>query len=148
KGQADQDMVGLAIDDGRAAVQLVRERASGFGIEPNRVGMIGFSAGGIVTSGALFGPAVSRPDFAVVISGAWEIKEVADPAAPLFVGVAADDTMSVNRTLDLFTAYRKGNGAAELHVFQMGAHGFVNKGGGADNFMGRVEEWLRVNKIL
>src|SRR5262245_53186125 len=44
KGQSDQDMVGLAIDDGRAAVQLVRERASEFDIRTNRVGMIGFSA--------------------------------------------------------------------------------------------------------
>jgi dienelactone hydrolase len=148
KGQSDQDLVGLAIDDGRAAVQLVRQRASKFGIQPNRVGMIGFSAGGVVTSGALFGPAPSRPDFAAVIYGAWEIKETPSPAPPLFLAAAADDKMSVNRTLDLFSAYHKGNGAAELHVFQMGAHGFVNKGGGADNFMDRLEEWLRVNKIL
>ena len=43
-------------------------------------------------------------------------------------------------------ARRKGQ--AELHVFQSGAHGFVNKGGGADHFMDRLEEWLRVNKLL
>jgi acetyl esterase/lipase len=148
KAQTGQDLVGLAIDDGRAAVQLVRERAGEFGIQPNRIGMIGFSAGGVVTSGALFGPAASRPDFAAVIYGAWEIKEAPHPAPPLFLAVASDDTLSVSRTLDLFTAYRKGNGAAELHVFQMGAHGFVNKGGGADHFMDRLEEWLRANKIL
>ena len=110
--------------------------------------MIGFSAGGVVTSGTLFGPAPSRPDFAAVIYGAWEIKETPSPAPPLFLAVAADDKMSVTRTLDLFSAYQKGSGAAELHVFQMGAHGFVNKGGGADNFMDRLEEWLRANKIL
>ena len=62
--------------------------------------------------------------------------------------VAADDALAVDRTLDLFTAYRKGKGLAELHIFQMGAHGFVNKGGGADRFMDRLEEWLATNKLL
>jgi hypothetical protein len=36
----------------------------------------------------------------------------------------------------------------DAHVFQMGAQGFVNKGGGADHFMDRLEEWLRANKVL
>ena len=52
------------------------------------------------------------------------------------------------RTVELFTAYRKGRGPAELHVFQIGAHGFLNKGGGADHFMDRLEEWLGANKLL
>jgi hypothetical protein len=56
--------------------------------------------------------------------------------------------MAVGRTIDLFKAYRQAKGQAELHVFQMGAHGFVNKGGGADRFMDRLEEWLAVNKLL
>ncbi len=81
--------------------------------------MIGFSAGGIVTSETLFGPAETRPDFAAIIYGAGEIKEVPKPAPPLFLAVAADDTMAVGRTIDLFTAYQKGKGPAELHVFQM-----------------------------
>ena len=50
--------------------------------------------------------------------------------------------------MDLFTAYRKGKGLAELHVFQMGAHGFPNKGGGADHYLDRLEEWLGANKLL
>ena len=114
-------MIKLAADDGRQAVRLVRERAGEFGYRPDRVGMIGFSAGGMVTSEALFGPAETRPDFAAIIYGAREIKEVPSPAPPLFLAVAADDAMSVGRTVDLFTAYRKGKGLAELHVFQTGA---------------------------
>ena len=35
-----------------------------------------------------------------------------------------------------------------MHVFQAGGHGFVNKGGGADRFMDRLEEWLAANKLL
>ena len=145
---ARQDAIKLAGDDGRQAVRLVRERAGEFGFRPDRVGMIGFSAGGMVTSEALFGPAETRPDFAAIIYGAGELKEVPSPAPPLFLAVAADDAMAVGRTIDLFTAYRKGKGKAELHVFQMGAHGFVNKGGGADHFMDRLEEWLGANKLL
>jgi acetyl esterase/lipase len=145
---AAPDVIKLAGDDGRRAVQVVRERAGEFGYEPNRVGMIGFSAGGMVTSEALFGPAETRPNFAAIIYGAREIKAVPSPAPPLFLAVAGDDAMAVGRTIDLFTAYRKAKGPAELHVFQMGAHGFVKKGGGADRFMDRLEEWLTVNKLL
>ena len=145
---AAPDVIKLAGDDGRRAVRLVRERAAEFGYRPDRVGMIGFSAGGMVTADALFGPAETRPDFAAIIYGAREVKEIPSPAPPLFLAVAADDAMAVGRTIDLFTAYRKGNGRAELHVFQMGAHGFVNKGGGADHFMDRLEEWLAANKLL
>ncbi len=148
KNQADQDLVALAADDGRAAIRLVRTRAAEFSVRPDRVGMIGFSAGGIVTSEALFGVVETRPNFAAIIYGAGEIKEIPDPAPPLFLAVAADDALSVTRTVDLFTAYRKDSGPAELHIFQAGAHGFVNKGGGADHFMDRVEEWLTVNKLL
>jgi hypothetical protein len=102
----------------------------------------------MVTADALFGPAETRPDFAAIIYGAREVKEMPSPAPPLFLAVAADDAMAVGRTVDLFTAYRKGKGPAELHVFQMGAHGFVKKGGGADHFMDRLEEWLAANKLL
>jgi acetyl esterase/lipase len=148
KAQAGQDLIALAVADGRQAVRLVRERAGEFGVRPDRVGMMGFSAGGLVTSEALFGPAATRPDFAAVIYGVGEIRETPSPAPPLFLAVAADDALAVDRTVEQFTAYRKAKGSAELHVFQMGAHGFVNKGGGADHFMDRLEEWLVANKLL
>jgi acetyl esterase/lipase len=145
---AGPDVIKLAGDDGRRALQVARERAGESGYKPDRVGMIGFSAGGVVTCDALFGPKETRPDFAAIIYGAREVKEMPTPAPPLFLAVAADDPGSVVRTIDLFSAYRKANGPAELHVFQMGAHGFVNKGGGADHFMDRLEEWLAINGLL
>jgi acetyl esterase/lipase len=145
---ASQDVRKLAADDGRRAVKLVREKAGEFGYMPHRVGMIGYSAGGMVTSDALFGPPETRPDFAAIIYGPGAAKDPPNPAPPLFLAVAADDALAVGRTLDLFTAYRKAKGQAELHVFQMGAHGFVNKGGGADHYLDRLEEWLAVNKLL
>lgn len=148
KAQADQDIIALAAGDGRRAVELVRERASEFNVRRDRIGMIGFSAGGVVTSETLFGPAETRPDFAAIIYGVGDVKETPKPAPPLFLAVSADDPLATVRMVELFTSYRKGNGPAELHVFQMGAHGFVNKGGGADHYLDRLEEWLRVNKLL
>jgi dipeptidyl aminopeptidase/acylaminoacyl peptidase len=102
----------------------------------------------MVTSEALFSTPETRPDFAAIIYGAREIKEAPSPAPPLFLAVAADDAMSVGPTVEFFTAYRRGKGPVELHVFQNGAHGFVNKGGGADHFMDRLEEWLGANRLL
>ena len=148
KAQMGQDLIAIAAADGQQAVRLVRERAAEFGVLPDRIGMIGYSAGGVVTSEALFSPAATRPNFAAIIYGVGEIKEIPDPAPPLFLAVAADDALAIDRTVERFTAYRKGKGPAELHIFQMGAHGFLNKGGGADHYLDRLEEWLRANKLL
>jgi acetyl esterase/lipase len=145
---AAQEVRKLAADDGRQAVKLVREKAREFGYKSDRVGMIGYSAGGMVTHEALFGPAETRPDFVALIYGAGAAKEMPSPAPPLFLAVAADDATFLTRTLDLFTAYQKGKGVAELHVFQIGGHGFVKRGGGADNYLDRLQEWLGTNRLL
>jgi acetyl esterase/lipase len=148
KSQSGQDIIAMAAADGRQAVKLVRERAAELGIQPNRVGMIGYSAGGVVTTETLFGPAGSRPNFAAIIYGVGEIHEMPAPPPPIFLAVAADDPIAVDRTMELFGSYRKAGGAAEMHVFQMGAHGFVNRGGGADHYLDRLQEWLATNKLL
>ena len=121
KAQAGQDMIAIAAADGRQAVRVLRERAAEFGIRPDRIGMIGYSAGGVVTSETLFGPLETRPNFAAIIYGVGEIKEMPQPAPPLFLAVAADDALAVGRSIDLFTFYRKEKGQVELHVFQIGA---------------------------
>jgi acetyl esterase/lipase len=131
-------------------VRIVRQRSGEFGIRPDRVGMIGFSAGGYVTLAAVNGPAESRPNFAAPIYAASAgSSPPPDGAPPLFIAVAADDqAVGYQGSVDLFLAWRKANIPVELHVFQTGRHGFVKKGGGADYFMDRLEEWLRVNGWL
>ena len=99
-----EDVVKMAADDGRQAVRLVREKAGELGYRPDRVGMIGFSAGGMVTSDTLFGPSETRPNFVAIIYGAREVQEIPDSPPPLFLAVAADDAGSVGRTVDLFSA--------------------------------------------
>ena len=148
--QAGQNIRELSGADGQQAVRVVRQHAAEFGVRPDRIGMIGFSAGGAVTLAAVAGPADGRPNFAAPIYAA-DAGKTSPPAGapPLFIAVAADDqSVGYQGSVDLFLAWRKANIPVELHVFQTGAHGFGKKGGGADHFMDRLEEWLKVNGWL
>ena len=137
--------------DGQQAVRLVRQHANEFGYRTNRVGMIGFSAGGGVLLSTVAGPAEARPNFAAAIYAA-DAGITAPPsngAPAMFIAVAADDqSVGYQGSLDLFSAWRKANVPVEMHIFQTGRHGFGKKGGGADHFMDRLEEWLKVNGWL
>lgn len=145
-----QNVKAMSDADGQQAVRLVREHAADYGVQPNRIGMIGFSAGGGVLLSAVYGPADGRPDFAIPVYAAGASSAFPPAGAPpLFIAVASDDkTVGYQGSIDLFEAWIKAGFKAELHVFQIGAHGFVAKGGGADNYLDRVEEWLKVNGLL
>jgi acetyl esterase/lipase len=147
---AGQEARELAAADGLQAVRVVRQHASEFGFKPDRLGMIGFSAGGAVILAAVAGPPESRPNFAAAIYAAGAgTTSPPEGAPPLFIAVAADDqAVGYQGSLDLFSAWRKANYPVELHIFQTGRHGFGKKGGGADHFMDRVAEWLKVNGLI
>ncbi len=148
--QVWQNVRAMSDADGQQAVRLLRQHAAEYGVQPNRIGMIGFSAGGGVLLSAVYGPADGRPDFAAPIyaAGASSTPPPAG-APPLFIAVASDDkTVGYQGSIDLFGAWIKAGLRAELHVFQTGAHGFVTKGGGADHYLDRLEDWLRVNGLL
>jgi dienelactone hydrolase len=112
--------------------------------------MIGFSAGGKVLVAAIHSPPDTRPDFACAIyAGGGTADPAPAGAKPLFIAVAADDqSVGYLGALDLFNAWRTAGAPVELHIFQTGRHGFQVKGGGADHFMDRVQEWLKVNGEL
>jgi acetyl esterase/lipase len=148
--QAGQNVREMAGEDGRQAVRVLRQHAAEFGIRPDRIGMIGYSAGGAVLLAAVAGPADSRPNFAAPIyaAGAGSVSPT-EGAPPLFIAVAADDqAVGYQGSLDLFSAWRKANIPVELHVFQAGAHGFAKKGGGADHYLDRLDEWMKLNGWL
>jgi len=148
--QAGQDVLELARADGRQAVRILRQHAAEFGVLPNRIGIIGYSAGGAVVLATVYGPADGRPDFACPIYAAFANSNPPPAGAPpLFIAVAADDqTVGYQGSMDLFGAWRKAGLPAELHVFQTGRHGFGTKGGGADHYLDRVEEWMKLNGWL
>ncbi len=148
--QAGQDVRAMSADDGRRAMEVLRTRATEFNYQPDRIGMIGFSAGGGPVRGALESQAATQPNFAALIyAGPSRDGKVNVPAGapPLFLAAAVDDRLC-QVAIDTFLAWRAAEKPVELHLFQMGAHGFVNRGGGADHFMDRLGEWMQVNGWL
>lgn len=136
----------IAIADGLQAIRLVRERAQEFGIEPQRIGIMGFSAGGYVAAyAALHDEPSSRPDFAAVIYGAV-IKNVIVPrdAPPLFMALTTSDEVAVEPSLELYTAWRRCGYPVEMHIYAAGNHGFgMNKTGlPVDGWIDRFWDWL------
>ncbi len=132
--------------DGRQAVKVVRQRAKEWGIKPNRIGIMGFSAGAIVTRAATTDyDSDSRPDFAAHIYAPMfgEVKVPRD-APPLFVLCAADDQLAEASSARLYGAWRAAGRPAELHVYEKGGHGFgmTRKGLPVDGWIERYGDWL------
>lgn len=147
--QAGQSVPLLAAADGQQAMRVLRQRAAEFGVRPDRIGMLGFSAGGGVTLAAVSSPLETRPNFAVPVYAPISDAVVPDSAPPLFITVAGDDrVVGYQGAINLYTAWRKANVPVELHIFQVGDHGFLKKGGGADRFMDRVVDWMTLNGWL
>jgi acetyl esterase/lipase len=147
--------------DGQRAIQMVRQRASEWKVDPNRIGVIGFSAGGVVVRNvsAMFLPGdpasddpiarvSSRPNFAALIYGpgtGYSIPGESLPSFPPTFILASDKdaggaVMSARFYLDLHEL----GIPVELHIYQKGRHGFAT---GETNpvlsdWMGRLEHWM------
>jgi acetyl esterase/lipase len=137
----------LTSADGQQAVRLVRQRAAEWGIQPNRVGMMGFSAGGYLTASvALDNPPESRPDFAAPIYPAvFEAVTAPADAPPLFLLCANDDDMATTGCQHLYTAWKAVGRPVELHIYAQGGHGFgMNQLGlPSDTWIERFFDWLQ-----
>jgi acetyl esterase/lipase len=138
--------------DGLVAVRRVRELAGRYGVAPNRIGIIGFSAGGVVAlSVATQFEAASRPDFAASIYGALpgDARVPAD-APPLFLAVSADDPLLADASQPVFAAWRAQKRPAELHVYEKGGHGYgLNKSGASsDHWIDAFYWWLEAGGFI
>lgn len=142
----------LASADGRQAVKVVRQHAAEWGIAPDRIGILGFSAGGAVTLGVVMDhDAESRPDFAAPIYGGdTGGKPVPSDAPPLFILVANDDPGASLGSLRLCSEWKAANKPVELHVYSKGGHGFgMNQRGlPVDTWIERFGDWLKVQGLL
>jgi acetyl esterase/lipase len=148
-GEMLSKAVPLAIADGLAAVTYVRAHASDWDISPDKVGIIGFSAGGTVAAGVglRYAPD-SRPTFvAPIYPAATTFKDAALPAdaPPIFIAAASDDQLGL--APDSIALYEKWTGAhksAELHMYSKGGHGFGMRKQGfpSDEWIDRFGEWL------
>jgi acetyl esterase/lipase len=149
------DTIRLSIADGLAAITYVRKHASEWGVQPDQVGIVGFSAGGTVTAGvALQYTPESRPAFAAPIySAVGKLKNVPVPAdaPPMFLAAATDDNLGLAPdSISLYEQWTAAHKSAELHMFSKGGHGFGMRKQGlpSDRWIERFGDWLTLQGWL
>jgi dienelactone hydrolase len=115
----------IAAEDGRRAVEIFRERGTEWGVKPNRVGMIGFSAGAFLAADIALDPRAAPLAFvAPIYGGDTQGRPVPVDAPPLFTAVAQDDRMFFRVVEGLYADWASADRPAELHIFTRGGHGF------------------------
>lgn len=157
-GLVDRDIrrvAPLAATDGETAVRLVRERSTDFGVARDRVGFMGFSAGGNValrvghTSDEL-----ARPDFLAPIYATTRGLALTEPPAgsgPVFVVAATDDELDLAEdSIRVYECWRSAGLPAELHMYARGGHGFGMRTQGlpSDSWIDRFGDWLSAAGFL
>jgi acetyl esterase/lipase len=148
-----KNVIPLALADGLAAVAYVRQHAPEWGISPDQVGIIGFSAGGFVASGVAtrYAPE-SRPAFAAVIyAGLMRDSSVPADAPPVFIAAATDDDLGLApASIGLYQKWTAAKKSAELHMYAKGGHGFGARPHNipTDHWIDRFAEWLQREGFL
>ena len=148
-------MLPLAVSDGLHAMEYVRANAATYGIKEDRIGIMGFSAGGAVTMGvALNYKTKNKPNFIAPIY-AWtavmDAYEVPTDAPPAFVLCASDDELDLAAgNVDIYSAWLKAGKSAELHMYSTGGHGFGmrTKNLPSDNWIELLSDWLEVQGFM
>ncbi|WP_258046993.1 alpha/beta hydrolase [Sphingomonas folli] len=110
--------------DSRAAFALVRRRAAEWHVDPAKIGMVGFSAGAMLTLATTLTPGDARPAFIGTIYGPLTGVTVPAEAPPLFVALAADDPFFANAGFGLIERWREAKRPVEFHLYEQGGHGF------------------------
>jgi acetyl esterase/lipase len=112
------------LEDSRAAFALIRSRAVEWNIDPDRIGMVGFSAGAMLTMATTLVDKDAKPAFIGNIYGPIDAVEVPADAPPLFVALAADDPFFANGEFGLINSWHAAKKPVEFHFYEQGGHGF------------------------
>ncbi|GAA0894223.1 alpha/beta hydrolase [Fulvivirga kasyanovii] len=131
--EMDRDMapyIDLAKADALAAIAHVRANAEKYNVDTDKIGIIGFSAGGTLaaSAGLEFTSDENRPDFIAPIYGALHVLDLAKLPTrpmPLFLAVTSDDVFGFqNQAIDIYKTWNKAKAPVEMHIYQKGGHGF------------------------
>jgi len=143
--------IAMAIADARQALRIIRGNAESWGIDPAKVGMLGYSAGGGVAIGAAVAPATSgeaagnvmRPDFIISAYGPSLVDvEVPENPPPLFLAVKQYHPNVARGLMAAFDEWTKAKAPAELHVYdQLGSSPFLD---GTGEWLERAHEWMKM----
>jgi acetyl esterase/lipase len=162
-----------ALQDAQRAMSLVRSRASQWGIDAKKIGMLGFSAGGHLTAKASttfakrsYEPlddvdkTSSRPDFTVLVYPAYLVEKdataikgefpISKETPPAFLAHAGDDPVTPESSLFYYLALKRAGVPAELHIYSTGGHGFGLRDSASPShtWPKRCEQWLRAGNWI
>jgi len=163
-----------ALQDAQRAISTTRSNAKEWGIKPDRIGMLGFSAGGHLTAWAAtnfdkrsytaegdLDKVSCRPDFAILIYPGGLLdranKEQLSPeirvskdTPPCFFALAFNDPGPLDGSLKMMAALKQNKVTSEMHVFSSGGHGFGMRANPrpSASWPKRCEEWMREEKFL
>jgi acetyl esterase/lipase len=112
------------LEDARAAFALIRRRAAEWHVDPTRIGMVGFSAGAMLTMTTAVAGQDAKPAFLGDIYGPMRAMTVSADAPPLFVAVAIDDPLFGGGEMGIIKSWIEAKRPVELHLFERGGHGF------------------------
>ncbi len=113
----------MAGDDGRRAMEFVRQNAAKWNLKPDKIGMIGFSAGGMVTLDVAFNHTeLSKPNVIGVMYGVFGAKGV--PADPMPMFMASSQQEALRGAAELYASWCGARLPAEIHSFTSANHGF------------------------
>jgi acetyl esterase/lipase len=162
-----------ALMDAQRALSLVRSKAKDWDLDPGRIGMLGFSAGGHLTAWAstnfdrrayepldAIDQVSCRPDFAVLVYPGGVVAPKQDELAPeirvtkdtppTFFAHAGDDRVRPENSVVMYLALKKAGVPAELHVYAAGGHGFGLRPSArpCSTWPQRCAEWMRAMGFL
>lgn len=158
-----------ALQDAQRAMGIIRHHAAEWGLKPNRIGILGFSAGGHLTvmtslhandrtytTDSALDVEDATPNFAIPVYPAYLVSkdeptkllpgfEITSKAPPMCFIHANDDPWPASGSALLYLEYKKLNLPCELHIYAKGGHGFGMKkrGGPVDGWPDRVAEWMK-----
>jgi len=148
-------VVQMATRDGLKAMTYLRQHAADFGIEPDRIGFMGFSAGATLTLSVVqTATDEDRPDFIAPIypyEKAVLGSAIPEARIPIFIAAASDDELGLAlHSVDIYTKWLNAKQPAELHMYVNGGHGFgmQKKNTTSDHWISDFENWLKFQKFI
>jgi len=140
-----------AIADGIQAIKVLREHAAEFGLRPDRIVFMGFSAGGSIAEFASVNPDVSaRPNYAAPIYGApFPVPSIPKEVPPVFMEMAQDDNLAGPQIVAFYDAMKVAGYKPEFHIYEHGGHGWSmrKQGTTSDHWLDEFYWWLEAHGL-
>ncbi len=137
-----------SIEDGLNAIAHIRENAGKYAVDSNKIGFLGFSAGGAVTMGVGYNyTKENKPNFLVPVyawTDAMPVKPAKPDAPPMLIVCATDDPLGLAKgSIELYNSMFEAKKPVALHMYAEGGHGFGMKKQGlpSDRWIERFYEW-------